>query len=60
MVEFVNNNNRSASTKLCPFFAIEGLHPYISFDIVELSDANTYKWILKYKTLDIFRNIEPT
>lgn len=58
MVEFVDNNNRSASIKLSPFFAIEGLYLYISFDIVELFNANTYKWILKYKTLDIFGNME--
>lgn len=38
--KFVNN-----ATKLSPFFATKGLHPRISFDIVELSDASTCKRI---------------
>lgn len=43
MVEFIANNNISASIKLSLFFAIKGLHFYISFDIIELSNNNTCK-----------------
>ena len=57
MAEFAANNNESASTKLFPFFASKGLHPRMSFDIVDLSDASTRERIHKQKALDISRNI---
>ena len=47
IAEFVAHNNISASTKLSLFFATKSLYPYISFDIVELSNASAYKEILK-------------
>ena len=60
MAEFAANNNESASTKLSPFFATKGLHPRMSFDIVELSDTSTRERILKQKALDISGNMEAT
>ena len=41
IAEFVANNNESASIKLSLFFATKDFHPYISFDIVELSNIST-------------------
>ena len=58
MAEFAANNNKLASTKLSPVFATKNLYPRISFDIVDLSNANTYERILKQKALDISRNIK--
>ena len=52
--------NESAFTKLSPFFATKGLHPRMSFDIVDLSDASTRGRIFKQKALDISRNMEIT
>ena len=60
MAEFAANNNESSSTKLSPFFASKGLHPRMSFDIVDLSNANTRERIHKQKALDISGNIETT
>ena len=60
IAEFATNNNESASTKLSPFFATKGLHPRISFDIVDLSNAGTYERILKQRPLNISRNMETT
>lgn len=56
----MGKKNESASTKLSPFFATKGLHPRMSFDIVELSDASTRERILKQKTLDIPENMQTT
>lgn len=50
----------SASTKLSPFFATKSLYPFMSFDIVELFDINTRKWILQQKALDIYGNMQTT
>lgn len=60
IVEFVANNNKWASTKLFPFFASKGLYLHMSFDIIDIFDANTWKRIYKQKTLDISGNIEST
>ena len=60
MAEFAANNNESASTKLSPFFATKGLHPRMSFDKVELSDASTRERILNQKALDISGNMQTT
>ena len=60
MAEFAANNNESVSTKLSLFFATKGLHPRMSFDIVDLSNASTCERILKQKALDISRNMETT
>ena len=49
MAEFAPNNNESASTKLSPFFATKGLHPRMSFDIIDLSNANICEQIFKQK-----------
>ena len=40
------------------FLLIKAYIPNMSFDIVDLSDANTRKWIYKHKALDISKNIE--
>lgn len=60
MIEFAANNNKSTFTKLFLFFAFKGLYSHLSFDIVNISNANTYKQIHKQKALDIFGNIENT
>ena len=60
MAEFAANNNELAYIKLFPFFASKGLHLHISFDMVNLSDANTCEQINKQKTLDILGNMETT
>lgn len=57
MVKFITNNNKSVSTKLFPFFIFKNLYLYMSFDIVNFSNANTCERINKQKTLDISRNI---
>ena len=57
MAKFAANNNKLASTKLSPFFAIKALHPYTSFNKVELSNASTCKRIFNQKALDISRKI---
>ena len=60
MAEFAANNNESASTKLCLFFASKDLHPHMSFDIVDLSNASIHERIHKQNPLNISRNIETT
>lgn len=49
MAEFTTNNNDSAFNKLSPFFASRGLHPCISFDVVDFLDKTTCKQINKKK-----------
>lgn len=53
MTEFAANNNELTSTKLSLFFATKGLHLCMSFNIVELSNANSRKRTFKQKALDI-------
>ena len=53
MAEFAANNNNFMSTRLSPFFTSKGLHPRISFDIVDLSDTTTRERINKKKAIDI-------
>ena len=60
MAECAANNNVSAFTKLFPFFTIKGLHPNMSFDIVELSDISICERIFQQKALDISVNIQTT
>ena len=60
IIEFVANNNELASTKLSPFFATKSLYIYMSFDKVELFNANTCKQIFNQKALDISRNMQIT
>ena len=60
MAKFAANNNKSASTTLSPFFATKGLHPHMSFDIIDLSNTSTCERIFKQKALDISRNIKTT
>ena len=52
MAEFAVNNNNFLSTRLSPFFASRGLHPRMSFDVVDLSDTTTCKRINKKKAID--------
>ena len=60
MAEFAANKYKSASTKLSPFFAPKGLHPHMSFDRVEFSNASTRNRIFNQKTLDISGNMQTT
>ena len=53
MAEFVANNNDSASTKLSPFLASRGLHPRMSFDVIDLSDKTICERINKKKAINI-------
>lgn len=53
MAKFAAINNKSAFTKLSPFFTLKSLHPYISFDVVDFLDYTTRKRISKRKTIDI-------
>lgn len=58
MVKFTANNNSSVFTKLFLFFVLRGLHLYISFDIIDLLDTRTQKWINKIKTIDISKSMQ--
>ncbi len=60
IAEFAANNNISASTKLSLLFTTKNLHPRIRFDIVELSNTSTCKWIFQQKTLHISENMQST
>ena len=53
MAEFAANNNDFSSTRLSPFFVSRGLHPRMSFDVVDLSDITTRERINKKKAIDI-------
>lgn len=58
MAKFVANNNKSAFIKLFLFFTFQDLYFYISFDIIDFSNANICKRINKQKVLDPCKNIE--
>ena len=58
MVEFAANNNNSVSTRLFPFFASKGLYPWISFDVVDLSDITICEQINKKKAINILESIQ--
>lgn len=58
--EFAANNNELASIKLSLFFVFKNLYSSMSFDIINLSNTNTYKQIYRQKDLDISRNIKTT
>ena len=60
MAEFANYKNKLAFTTLSPFFTSKRLHPYISFDKVPFSSANTCKRIFDQKALEIFGNMQTT
>ena len=47
MAKFAANNNESASTKFFLYIIFKGLYLYMNFDIVDLSNISTYKWISK-------------
>ena len=49
MAKFAANNNKSAFTKLSPFFVGKSLYPQISFDIVDFSSAKICERIYKQK-----------
>ena len=53
MAKFATNNNDSSLIKLSPFFALRGLHPWMSFDVVDFLDTTTCEQINKKKTIDI-------
>ena len=57
MAEFAVNNNNFLLIKLSPFFALRGLHPQISFDVIDFLDITIYKRINKKKAIDIFETI---
>lgn len=58
MAEFAADNNKSASTKLSPFYTKKNLHLRMSLDVVDLSYINTGEQILKQKILDLSVNME--
>ena len=58
MTKFAANNNKSASTKQSPFFATKGLHPLMSFDKVDLSDASNCKRIFNQEAFNISGNMQ--
>ncbi len=58
IAEFATNNNISLSTKLSPFFTSKGLHPRMSFDVVDLSDTTTRERINKKKAIDISETMQ--
>lgn len=58
MLEFADNNNKSAFAKLFAFFATESFYPCIRFDIVDFSDNSTCKQIIKRKVLYVSRNMK--
>lgn len=58
IIEFATNNNELTSIKLFSFFLFKGLHPHISFDIINLSNINTCKRIYKHNALNLFENIK--
>ena len=58
IAKFAANNNNFSSTRLSLFFASRGLHPRISFDVVDLSDTITRKRINKKKAIDIFEAMQ--
>ena len=53
MVEFSANNNNFLLTKLSLFFALRGLYPRMSFDIVDFLDTTICKQINKKKAINI-------
>lgn len=57
IIEFAANNNKLIFSKQSLFITFKAFHPYISFNIVDFFNANTYKQIYKDKTWDNFRNI---
>ena len=57
MAKFAANNNNFAFTKLSPFFASKGLHPRMSFDVVDLSDTTIHERINKRKTINILEDM---
>ncbi len=53
------NNNDFLLTRLSSFFfALKGLHPCISFDIINLLDITTREQINKKKAIDISQAME--
>lgn len=60
MAEFAANNNELAFTKLILFFASKSLHLCMSFDIVDLFNANICKRIHKQKAFNIFKYMKIT
>ena len=58
MAEFAANNNNFLLTRLSLFFALRGLHPCISFDVVDLSDTTTRERINKKKAMDISKAMQ--
>ena len=58
MAKFTANNNKSASTKLSPFFTSKGLHLHMSFDVVDLLDITTYEQVNKKKAMDIWEAMQ--
>lgn len=57
MAEFIANTNDFTSTKLFLFYILRFLYLCISFDIIDLSDKRTCKYINKKKVLDISKTI---
>ena len=58
MIEFAANNNNFTSTRFSLFFALRGLHPCISFDVINLSNITTRERINKKKAIDISKSMQ--
>ena len=58
MAKFGANNNNSAFTRMYPFFASRGLHPRMSFDVINFLDIIIREQINKKKAIDILESIQ--
>lgn len=60
MAKFSINNNNSVFIKLSPFINLKGLHPCMSFDVIDLLNSTTRKRINNKKAIDIIKAIQST
>lgn len=58
MAKFITSNNKSAFTKLSPFFDTKNLHYHMSFYIIEIFNTGICEQIFKQKALDISKNMK--
>jgi hypothetical protein len=50
LAEFATNNHQSETSSVTPFFANNGYHPYLNFDITEQQDLLEHYDAQKYAT----------
>lgn len=58
IAEFAANNNNSASKRLSLFFFSKKFNPRISFNVVDISDIKTQKYINKKKAINISKTMQ--